>query len=270
MTDDGVLRGAVVSGRAATHDYLPIAAEAHPADTIYAGSSFTLEELAYAEQVKSDMHVTLAAPVMAAVLRRLADDNNLLLIRPEGGTVHAPTVTNVDSGRDVTDEGFDQSGECGETGKVKEITGSQIVPARAANDSETPITKVKTEDAGVITDESIAEPIGIGLTRLSKSLTNPAMSPLSSSLVSSSLPPVAIPHPAEPPAVYVRKEELRKRTQSATSKLAGFLGVKPWRVHKMWMEAGGMPQAQATEDDLVRKLRWLSERTASARAARRK
>jgi hypothetical protein len=60
--------------------------------------------------------------------------------------------------------------------------------------------------------------------------------------------------------LYERKDQLRRQTQAATSKLAGLIGVRPFVVHKQWIEMGGMPQGAATEEDLERKLAHLLDR----------
>lgn len=62
--------------------------------------------------------------------------------------------------------------------------------------------------------------------------------------------------------VYARKEELRKQTQKAAAKLGGLLGVRPWVLHKQWIEMGGMPQEEATLQDLERKIAFFLERIA--------
>jgi superfamily II DNA or RNA helicase len=73
------------------------------------------------------------------------------------------------------------------------------------------------------------------------------------------------PSPSQPEVnpelpLYERKDQLRRQTQAATSKLAGLIGVRPFVVHKQWIEMGGMPQGAATEEDLERKLAHLLER----------
>jgi hypothetical protein len=72
---------------------------------------------------------------------------------------------------------------------------------------------------------------------------------------------------AETP-LYERKEQLRRQTQAATSKLAGLIGVRPFVVHKQWIEMGGMPQGAAREVDLERKLHYLLERIREVRQER--
>jgi hypothetical protein len=68
--------------------------------------------------------------------------------------------------------------------------------------------------------------------------------------------------------LYERKDQLRRQTQAATSKLAGLIGVRPFVVHKQWIEMGGMPQGAATEADLERKLQFLLERICEVRQQR--
>jgi superfamily II DNA or RNA helicase len=72
---------------------------------------------------------------------------------------------------------------------------------------------------------------------------------------------------AEPP-LYERKEQLRRQTRSAASKLAGLIGVRPFVIHKQWIEMGGRPQSAATEADLERKLSYLLERIREAKRLR--
>jgi superfamily II DNA or RNA helicase len=59
---------------------------------------------------------------------------------------------------------------------------------------------------------------------------------------------------------YGRKKALRHETSSLANRLAGLLGFRPWQIHKQWKDSGGMPQGEATEDDLKKKREWLSTR----------
>ena len=58
--------------------------------------------------------------------------------------------------------------------------------------------------------------------------------------------------------VYLKKDELRKQLQRVASSLAGSMGVRPWVLHKQWIDLGGMPHDEATEGDLREKLRYFS------------
>lgn len=81
----------------------------------------------------------------------------------------------------------------------------------------------------------------------------------------------AAPQPSQANAelpLYERKEHLRRQTQSAASKLAGLIGVRPFVIHKQWIEMGGRPQSAATEADLERKLSYLLERICEAKRLR--
>jgi hypothetical protein len=59
---------------------------------------------------------------------------------------------------------------------------------------------------------------------------------------------------------YSRKKALRHETSRLANRLAGLLGFKPWQIYKQWKDRGGMPQGEATEDDLKQKREWLTTR----------
>lgn len=86
--------------------------------------------------------------------------------------------------------------------------------------------------------------------------TNPQLAPIDAATDLSDIP------------IYARKDELRKRTQRAASKLAGLLGLRPWVVHRQWIEAGGSPSEEASSEDLERKLRFILERIAEINSGR--
>lgn len=130
-------------------------------------------------------------------------------------------------------------------------------------------------DAGIFvthdplpTDSSSATALKEPASRDATDFEPSAMAPLSQAN-----PPtvkaVQQPSPAhvEPP-LYERKEQLRRQTQSAASKLAGLIGVRPFVIHKQWIEMGGRPQSAATEADLERKLSYLLERIREAKRLR--
>ncbi|HEY0404504.1 MAG TPA: DEAD/DEAH box helicase [Pyrinomonadaceae bacterium] len=75
-------------------------------------------------------------------------------------------------------------------------------------------------------------------------------------------------YPVKPPPLYQRKDGLRKQTQAAASKLAGLIGVRPFVIHRQWIEMGGLPNAAATEEHLERKLTYLHDRIREAQQAR--
>jgi hypothetical protein len=75
-------------------------------------------------------------------------------------------------------------------------------------------------------------------------------------------------YPVTPPPLYQRKDGLRKQTQAAASKLAGLIGVRPFVIHRQWIEMGGLPNAAATEEHLERKLTYLHDRIREAQQAR--
>jgi len=68
--------------------------------------------------------------------------------------------------------------------------------------------------------------------------------------------------------IYARKDELRKRTQRAAARLAGLLGLRPWVVHRQWIEMGGSPSEEACAEDLERKLCFFLERIAELNSGR--
>lgn len=117
---------------------------------------------------------------------------------------------------------------------VADSTPDEATGSRASSSSATvsPATASATTANGVRTVQGVA--------RVSPSPSPPAVNP--------ELP------------LYERKDQLRRQTQAATSKLAGLIGVRPFVVHKQWIEMGGMPQGAATEEDLERKLAHLLER----------
>jgi hypothetical protein len=59
---------------------------------------------------------------------------------------------------------------------------------------------------------------------------------------------------------YGRKKALRHETSGLANRLAGLLGFRPWQIHKQWKDSGGMPQGEATEDDLKKRREWLLTR----------
>lgn len=67
---------------------------------------------------------------------------------------------------------------------------------------------------------------------------------------------------------YSRKKALRHETSRLANRLAGLLGFKPWQIHKQWKDRGGMPQGEATEDDLKQKREWLTLRIREEMEAR--
>lgn len=100
----------------------------------------------------------------------------------------------------------------------------------------------------------------------------PACNPAPPRPVSPQLTPQAAPvDPASDLAdlpIYARKDELRKRTQRAAAKLGGLLGLRPWVIHKQWIESGGSPSEEASTEDLERKLRFFLERIAEINSGR--
>jgi hypothetical protein len=68
--------------------------------------------------------------------------------------------------------------------------------------------------------------------------------------------------------LWDRKQALRHEVSRLTNRLAGRLGFKPWQIHRQWKDAGGMPQGDATIDDLLRKRKWLLQRIREAIASR--
>ena len=59
---------------------------------------------------------------------------------------------------------------------------------------------------------------------------------------------------------YNRKKALRHETSRLANRLAGLLGFKPWQIHRQWKDSGGMPQGKATEENLLHKRDWLTQR----------
>jgi superfamily II DNA or RNA helicase len=72
---------------------------------------------------------------------------------------------------------------------------------------------------------------------------------------------------SEPPK-HERKRQLRWEVNKIANSLAGMLGVRIRLIHQQWKAEGGMPQGNATEEDLIRKREWLLKRIKEWKDAR--
>jgi superfamily II DNA or RNA helicase len=62
------------------------------------------------------------------------------------------------------------------------------------------------------------------------------------------------------PPKHERKKQLRREVNKIANSLAGMLGVRIRLIHQQWKAEGGMPQGEATEEDLIKKREWLLKR----------
>jgi superfamily II DNA or RNA helicase len=86
-------------------------------------------------------------------------------------------------------------------------------------------------------------------------------------VASSSRQPKAAPVQSELPK-HERKKQLRWEVNKIANSLAGMLGVKIRLIHQQWKAEGGMPQGEATEENLIRKREWLLTRIKESKDAR--
>ena len=78
--------------------------------------------------------------------------------------------------------------------------------------------------------------------------------------------PVSISQPKPNASMrYDRAERLKSEASRRAGELAGLLGgVEIRDIHASWIRRGGMRQAKATEEDLLKKIEWLKTRIAEA------